>query len=562
MVKKNQKEFLYVPLGGVGEIGMNMYLYGFGDKHDRKWIMVDCGIAFADDTQPGIESIMPDTSFIENELDNLLGIFITHAHEDHQGGLDKIWPLLDAPIYGTPFSTNLISRKLAETNFADDVEIINVTQGDSVEVGPFTVEFIPVSHSIPEANALAISTELGTVVHTGDWKLDDNPVIGQKTDSKRLQQLGDAGVLALVGDSTNTFTSGKSPTEFEIGQGLEDAIKNASGCVAVTSFASNAARVYSIIKAAEAAQKDVVIAGRSLWRIIDIAREEGYFSDLPHLYDQNEFSNMSHDNTVVVVTGTQGESRAALARIAKGEHPAIKLRANDTVIFSSKTIPGNEKSVGYVVNALADADINIINSKSHKVHVTGHPLREEMMQMYEWVKPQVAIPVHGEVAHIREHIKLAESLGIKNTIKALNGTLVRLASSDSSQKTKIIGEVEHGRIYEDGKLLTPAWDGPVKERRKLSFVGVVSLSIIFDQKGKLRAEPDLFMMGLPEFDDEGVAMYDIVADKIDEIVQAMPKGVRKKSKAATEAFRIGVRRQIERIWGKKTIVNVMLSYID
>ncbi|NRA89054.1 MAG: ribonuclease J, partial [Rhizobiales bacterium] len=301
MGAKNQNEFLYVPLGGVGEIGMNMYLYGFGTKNDRKWIMVDCGIAFADDSQPGIESIMPDISFIEEELDNLLGIFITHAHEDHQGGLDKIWPLLDAPIYATPFSANLISRKIAETDFADDVEFIDVNQGDVVDIGPFSVEFIPVSHSIPEANALAITTDLGTVLHTGDWKLDDNPVIGTKTDVARLKQLGKEGVLALVGDSTNVFKSGKSPTEFEVGEGLEDAIKNASGCIAVTSFASNAARVYSIIKAADAANKQVVIAGRSLWRIIDIAREEGYFSDLPTLFDQNDFKELKHDNVVVIV---------------------------------------------------------------------------------------------------------------------------------------------------------------------------------------------------------------------------------------------------------------------
>lgn len=558
MVSKNQQEFLYVPLGGVGEIGMNMYLYGYGDKHNRKWIMVDAGIAFADDSQPGIESIIADTAFIENEIDNLLGIFITHAHEDHQGALDKIWPILDVPIYGTPFSTNLIARKLAETDFADDVEIINVQQGESIEVGPFTVEFIPVTHSIPEANALAISTELGTVVHTGDWKLDSNPVIGQTTDIKRLKQLGDNGVLALIGDSTNVFRSGQSPTEHEVGKNLADAIKNASGCIAITSFASNAARVYSIIKAAEAADKNVVIAGRSLWRIIDIAREEGYFKDLPHLYDQNDFSTLPHNNTVVVVTGTQGESRAALARIAKGEHPAVKLRANDTVIFSSTTIPGNEKSVGYVVNALADADINIINSKTHKVHVTGHPLREEMIQMYQWLKPETSIPVHGEVMHVREHIQLAKSLGIKNTIKALNGTMVRLAPG----KTKIIGEVEHGRIYEDGNLLTPAWDGPVKERRKLSFVGIVAISIVFDRKGKLRAEPEIFSMGLPEYDDDGLSMFDIIADKVDEVIQAMPNGVRKKENPAREAFRIGVRRQVERIWGKKTIVQIMLSYVD
>ncbi|MCJ8322535.1 MAG: ribonuclease J [Rhizobiales bacterium] len=552
------KEFLYVPLGGVGEIGMNMYLYGFGSGKNRKWIMVDCGIAFADDTQPGIESIMPDTAFIENELDNLLGIFITHAHEDHQGGLDKIWPLLDAPVYGTPFSTNLIARKLAETDFGNDVELINVEQGETVKLGPFSIEFIPVTHSIPEANALAITTELGTIIHTGDWKLDNNPVIGKQTDVARLQELGESGVLALVGDSTNVFRTGKSPTEFEVGQGIEQAIKDATGCIAITSFASNAARVYSIIKAAQAANKKIVIAGRSLWRIIDIAREEGYFDDLPKLYDQNDFSGLKHNNIVVIVTGTQGESRAALARIAKGEHPAIKLRANDTVIFSSTVIPGNEKAVGQIINALASADINIITSKTHKVHVTGHPLRDELIQMYGWVKPQVAIPVHGEAAHVREHMKLATSLGVKTVIKAHNGTMVRLAPG----KAKTIGEVEHGRIYEDGKLLTPAWDGPVKERRKLSFVGIVTISVVFDRSGKLRAEPEIFAMGLPEYDDDGASMFDLIADKLDEILDAMPKGIRKQEKAASESLRIGVRRQIERVWGKKTNVQIMLSYVN
>ncbi len=554
---KNQQEFLYIPLGGVGEIGMNMYLYGFGDKHDRKWIMVDCGIAFPDDSQPGIESIMADTAFIENEIDNLLGIVITHAHEDHQGGLNKLWPLLDVPIYATPFSANLINRKFAETDFADEVEFINVNQGESVDIGPFNVEFVPVTHSIPEANALAITTPLGTVVHTGDWKLDNAPVIGKKTDITRLKQLGDQGVLALVGDSTNVFRSGQSPTEVEVGQGLEEAIKGASGCIAITSFASNAARVYSVIMAAERADKQVVIAGRSLWRIIDIAREEGYFKDLPTLYDQNDFKNLSHDNLVVLVTGTQGESRAALARIAKGEHPAIKLKSNDTVIFSSKTIPGNEKSVSFILNELANADINVITSDQQTIHVTGHPLREEMIQMYGWLKPQIAIPVHGEAIHVREHMNLAKSLGVKNVIKALNGTIVQLAP-----KVKTQGEVEHGRIYEDGNLLTPAWGGPVKERRKLSFVGVVTVSVVFDQKGKLRAEPEVFSMGLPEFDDDGQSIFDLIVDKVDEIIDAMPKNTRKKQNAANEAFRIGVRRQVERAWGKKTIVKIMLSYID
>ncbi len=558
MNKHSKDEFLYVPLGGVGEIGMNMYLYGFGTKKNRKWIMVDAGIAFPDDSQPGIESIMPDTSFIENELDNLLGIFITHAHEDHQGALNKIWPLLEAPIYATPFAANLIARKFAETDFADDVEIINVNQGETIDLAPFSIEFISVSHSIPEACSLAISTNLGTIIHTGDWKIDDAPVIGQKTDIGRFKQLGEQGVLAVVGDSTNVFRTGQSPTEQQVGQELEAVIKNASGCIAVTSFASNAARVYSIIKAAEKAQKNIVIAGRSLWRILDIAREEGYFKDLPHLYDQNDFKTLAHDNTLVIVTGTQGESRAALARIAKGEHPAVKLRANDTVIFSSTTIPGNEKPVNNVVNALADKDINIINSKTHNIHVTGHPLRDEMIEMYKWLKPQTAIPVHGEVAHIREHIKLAKSLGIKTTIKALNGTMVRLAPNTP----KTIGEVEHGRIYEDGNLLTPAWDGPVKQRRKLSFNGIVTISIVFDSHGNLCNEPEIIALGLPEYDDEGVELFDIIADKTDEMLNAMPKKTRKNPKKAKESFRVAIRRQVERVWGKKTTVQIMLSYIE
>ncbi|MBV9529850.1 MAG: ribonuclease J, partial [Bradyrhizobium sp.] len=420
-------ELTFAPLGGVGEIGMNLSIYGLGNRDRRAWLAVDLGVSFGDEEHlPGIDLIMPDVRFLEKERQNLRGLVLTHAHEDHFGAIIDLWPRLKCPIYATRFSAALFEAKCETERNPPKIPINVVPSGGRIDVGPFNVEFIPVAHSIPESHALAIHTEVGTVLHTGDWKIDPTPFIGPPTDGRRLRELGDAGVLALVGDSTNAVREGRSPSETEVAKTIAELVQGARGRVAVTTFASNVARIKAVAHAAKAAEREVVVVGRAMARVVQVARETGYLEGVQNFRSPDLYGHFPRDKVVALCTGSQGEPRAALARIANDDHPEVTLNKGDRVIFSSRTIPGNEKAVGAIINGLVAQGVEVITDSTHLVHVSGHPRREELRDILAWTRPQLLIPVHGEALHLSEHARLAHSAGVPNVVTCRDGDLVKL----------------------------------------------------------------------------------------------------------------------------------------
>ncbi len=550
---------VFVPLGGVGEIGMNLYLYGYGRDGAYTWLIVDMGVTFGGEFEPGIDVILPDIRFLEEERHNIAGLLLTHAHEDHYGAIPDLWPLLGrVPIYATPFTAEMLRSKFGEMNVnVEDLPLDVVPMGGRRSIGPFDVELIAMSHSIPEPNAVAITTPLGTVLHTGDWKLDEQPLTSAPTDEARLREIGRDGVAALICDSTNAIRDGISPSEAEVAVNLTQLIAKAPNCVAVTTFASNVARLGSVAKAAQAAGRELVIAGRAMYRVIEAAQATGYLDPDLYFHQETAFAQLPPNKVVALCTGSQGESRAALARIASGEHPSISLKAGDWVIFSSRTIPGNEKAVARVQNALSDNAVEILTDQDALVHVSGHPRRGELKQLYDWVKPDVAVPMHGEGRHLEAHAELAEDLGIKQVIRARNGTMVRLLP----QPAEIIDDVPVGRLYRDGSILTSADEGQVRERRKLSFAGIVSVSLILTTKGQLVADPEIAMNGLPEEDNQGIPLWEIARDAAIGTVESIPRPRRKDPALVTEAVRRGVRAAINQAWGKKPVCTVLTTVL-
>jgi ribonuclease J len=444
-----EDELVFVALGGVGEIGMNLGLYGFGQGRAKQWLAVDMGVAFGHDDLPGVDAVLPDIKFLLERKAQLAGIVITHAHEDHYGAILNFWPQLQAPLYMTPFAAGLLeSKRLSEPN-APKIAVNVVKQGDRFQLGPFDIEYIPVSHSIPEPNALAIRTPLGTVLHTGDWKLDPTPGLGLPTDENRLAAIGAEGVLALVSDSTNAIRDGISPSEGEVALVLERLIAEAPQRVAVTTFASNVGRLRSVAAAAQRAGREVVVVGRSIRRAVDVADELGYLQGLPPFLDQDAYGYLPRNKVVALMTGSQGEPRAALARIAGGDHREVALSPGDRVVFSSRTIPGNERAVNNIINSLVDFGAEVITDRDALVHTSGHPRRDELRQMYDWIKPQIVVPVHGEALHLHEQAKVARAAGVPQVIEIRNGHMLRLAPG----KAERIDTVPHGRLYRDGRLL-------------------------------------------------------------------------------------------------------------
>jgi ribonuclease J len=470
----SQDELVFVPLGGLGEIGMNAALYGFGPEDDRQWILVDCGMGFAsEEHMPGVDLMFPDLRFLEGERRNLLGILITHAHEDHIGALAELWPRLRVPVYATRFAIGLLeTRRLSEPN-APKIELKEVAAGQRLSLGPFEVEYVPVAHSIPESNALAIRTPLGLVLHTGDWKLDDTPYLGETTAEAVFSRLGDEGVLALVCDSTNVTREGRSPSESEVAERMAEIIAAAPHRVGVTTFASNIARIRGVADAARACGREVVVVGRALDRAISVGAECGYFEGLPEFRRPDVYGYLPRDKVVALLSGSQGEPRAALARIAADQHPEIALSPGDQVIFSSRVIPGNEREVGQIVNDLVRQGVEVITDRTDLVHVSGHPRRDELTAMYCWARPRIAVPAHGEELHLAEHAAFAKAQGVPAVVKARNGAVVRLAPGSP----EIIDNVPTGRLYKDGDILLDAGDRAIPERRRLSFAGVVSKAI-------------------------------------------------------------------------------------
>lgn len=556
---RNRDALVFVPLGGVGEIGMNLYLYGYGRRDSYQWLVIDMGVTFGSEYEPGIDVIMPDIRFLEEERHNIAGLLLTHAHEDHFGAIPDLWPLLGRPpIYATPFTAEMLKSKLAEMwADDDDLPLEVVPLGANRDIGPFDVELIAMSHSIPEPSAVAITTPLGRVLHTGDWKLDENPLTSPPTDEDRLRAIGRDGLDALVCDSTNAIREGVSPSEAEVGANLEKLIAEAPQCVAVTTFASNVARLGSVARAARAAGRELVVAGRAMYRVIEAAQATGYLDPELDFHQETAFESLPRNKVVALCTGSQGEARAALARIASGEHPNLSLKPGDWVIFSSRTIPGNEKAVGRVQNALADNKVEILTDQDALVHVSGHPRRGELKQLYDWLKPDVAVPMHGEGRHLEAHAEFAEALGVKQVIRARNGTMVRLLP----QPAAIIADVPVGRLYRDGMILTAADHGEVRDRRKLSFAGIVTVSLVLTTKGELVCDPEVSLLGIPEEDNRGIPLWEIAREAAIGTVTSIPRPRRKDPALVAEAVRRGVRAAIGQSWGKKPVCTVLTTVL-
>ncbi len=551
MAVSRDDELVFLPLGGSGEIGMNFNAYGYGPPDDRSWIVVDCGVMFGRETStPGVDLIMPDVRFLAERRENVHAIVLTHAHEDHIGAVALLWPQLRCPLYATPFTARLIEDKLKEAGLDETVRVKIVPLGGHLSLGPFEIDFVSITHSIPEPNALSIRTPLGTVVHTGDWKLDPEPLIGDLTDVTTLKKLGEQGVLALVCDSTNALVPGESGSEATVRESLSRLIATLKGRVAVTAFASNVARLESVAKAARENSRELVLVGRSMHRIVNAARDTGYLEGFPRVLSEEDAEHLPPNRVLYLCTGSQGEVRSALARIAAGEHRTVNLGPGDAVVFSSRIIPGNELLIFEMQNQLAARGVEVLTEKDHFVHVSGHPCREELAQMYRWVRPQIAVPVHGERRHQEEHARLAKALQVPQAIVPENGQLFRLAPG----RAQLIDETPSGRLHLDGTVLVAEGDGYAKSRRAMGFAGLIAVTLVFDQKGRIAAEPAILFEGIPE------AVHDRVREALDGVIRRHnPK--RDDEEALKESVRRTVRRAAAEAWGKKPVTRVECVWV-
>jgi ribonuclease J len=545
-------ELVFAPLGGVGEIGMNLALYGLGEERRRQWVVVDIGVAFAGADLPGIDLILPDIRYLVEERRSLLGIVLTHAHEDHFGALLHLWPQLKVPVYATPFTAALLDAKRQGEPGAPDIPVTVVPLGDRISLGAFDIEFVSMAHSIPEANGLIIRTRHGAVLHTGDWKIDPAPLIGPPTDETKLRSLGDAGCLALIGDSTNATREGRSPSETDVAKSLASLIRSAPARVGVTTFASNVARLRAVAEAAAACDREVVLVGRAMERIAQVARETGYLKGIREFRSHDVYGYLPPDKVVALCTGSQGEPRAALSRIAENDHPEISFSRGDRVIFSSRAIPGNEKAVMRVINGLITQGVEVITDRDHLVHVSGHPRRAELEDMFGWVRPQILLPVHGEALHMAEHAELARRAGIRKVLTCRDGDLVRLAPGTPG----VIDEVPSGRLYKDGSLLVSAGERTVQDRRRLGFAGIVSVALAVTERGEIVGDPEIELTGIPEADGGGNLMGRIVYDAVVEAIDSMPRARRRDPDAIAEAARRAVRAAVGGAWNKKPTCHV------
>lgn len=538
-----ENELLFCALGGSGEIGMNVNLYGTRGK----WLMVDCGVTFADGAYPGIDLILPDLQFIEERRDDLVGLVLTHGHEDHIGALPYLAEDLGVPLYATPFTAGLIREKLSEEGIADRVKIKVIQPDKGFEAGPFKVRFVPLSHSIPEANALLIETPEGRVFHSGDWKLDPHPVVGKPATPEELTAIGDKGVDVLVCDSTNIFNEGASGSESDVRRGLAETIAGQKGRVVVTTFASNVARLVTLGKVAEETGRRLCVAGRSLDRITRVAKATGYLADFPETIDMDAAMRLPRNRVLVVATGGQGEPRAALARIAEGTHP-IKLEGGDTVIFSSKQIPGNEVAIGKIMNTLASKGVEMVTDRQAHVHVSGHPGRPELKSMYGWLRPKLLVPVHGENRHLAEHARFGRDSGVPKAVEQQNGDIVRLLPGDPRK----LGHATVGRLVLDGDVILPSDGSTINERRRIAVNGQISVAVAV-RDGRLIGRPQVRLQGVPVEEDRAPFVEDAIEAAADAVT-----GRRRPADKLREDVRLAVRRIATRWTGKKPVVDVLL----
>ena len=542
----------FVPLGGTGEIGMNLNVYGYAGD----WLIIDCGVTFGDDTQPGIEVVMPDPGFIVERRDRLLGIVATHAHEDHIGAIPYLWTQLRCPVWATAFTASLLRAKLAEAGLVGQVKINVVPLSGQFTIGPFNLELITLTHSIPEPNAIALRTPVGTVLHTGDWKFDPDPLVGATADETALRRIGDEGVLALIGDSTNALRPGVSGSEADLRRSLIELIGRYDARVAVACFASNVARLETIARAAAVHGREVALVGRSLWRIDKAARENGFFANLPRFLTEDEAGYIPRGRIVLICTGSQGEPRSALARIARDDHPHIVLETGDVVIFSSRIIPGNEKAINRLQNGLVRLGVEIVTEEDHFVHVSGHPARDELVRMYQMVRPRVAIPVHGEARHLIAHAQLAGECQVQQPLVIQNGDVVRLAAAGAS----VVDEVAIGRLASDGRGLLPLNGTALKDRRRVTFNGTAVATLVLDRYGGLAAPVTMSVIGVVErgaADAAAPALRSAVERAVDEL----PTGSRRDDEVVRDAVQRALRRTLNERFGKRPLVEIHLVRI-
>jgi len=551
----NEEDTLhFIPLGGSEQFGVNLNVYA----HQGELLAVDCGIGFADERLPGVDIVLPDPEFLEENADDLKGMIITHAHEDHVGGVAYLWERLQCPLYASPFTAAILRKKLEEMNLRG-AKIHVVEPLDEVQIGSFAVQFLPVAHSIPDSCALFIKTASGNVVHSGDWNLDPHPVLGSVTDPKLFQSIGEQGVMAYIGDSTNAMSPGYSGSETDVEQGLEQLFRECNGRIVVTAFASNVGRVRSITKAAQACGRDVGLIGRSLHRMVGTARELGYMDDMPEYLGEEDIGFVPEDKAVLIVTGSQGEARAALARIARGDHKAISLSRGDTVVFSARAIPGNEKDINHVCNNLSAAGIHVVTPSNcnHKIHVSGHPCQEEIAQMLQWVKPQAVIPVHGERTQLDAQASFVKGLQIGSVVVPNNGSVIRLGQGDAPE---IIEHVESGVLAVDQKRIVKATHRSFSARRKLQYSGAIHVSLVVDAKGKMLSDPKLDTVGLIDDNEPGEEkIEDSIYDEVLDIYDDMSWEDRMDDHFMAEEIRIGLRRLCNYVLGfkPKTTVHVV-----
>lgn len=553
-IKNHKNDLLFLPLGGANEIGINVNLY----HYKGKWIMIDCGSGFADDYVPGVDMIVADISFIEKHKKDLLGLVLTHAHEDHLGAIQYLWNSLECPIYATTFTANFLKIRLSEYDFAKNIKIHTVSPGSKITLAPFQLEMVPLTHSAPEMQAIMIRTDAGNILHTGDWKFDHDPVLGEKADEKLLRSYGEEGVLALVCDSTNVFNEGVSGSEGKVRESLVDIISGCPKMVVVTTFASNLARLDTLIHAGQMAGRKVVLTGRSLHRILQAAQESGYLNDILPLIDERDVARFKREELLIIATGCQGEPLAATSKMTNNNHHSIKLAPKDTIIFSSKIIPGNEKKIYRLFNTFVKVGVEVITERDHFVHVSGHPSIDELKKMYSLVKPKICVPVHGEPVHIHEHAKLARTNGIKQAVEVENGSLVLL----DPHNPRILTKVETGYLAVDGNYLLPTESSVFRTRRRMRESGIVIVSLVINKKGVLSARPILSMPGLLD-DNDDVQLINIIKDGIAEAVEI--QAISTKNKASKEqiesAVRSFVRKTLRHEVNKKPIIIVNIERI-
>jgi ribonuclease J len=539
-------ELVFLPLGGVGEIGMNLGLFGYQES----WLMVDLGISFGDDTTPGVEIFMADPRFIVERRDRLVGLVVTHAHEDHIGAIPYLWPRLRCPIYATPFTASVLRLKLGEAGLLNEAKIIEVPLSGRFDLGPFDLELITLTHSIPEPNALVVRTAAATVLHTGDWKFDPDPLIGRTSDMAALQRLGAEGVDVLIGDSTNALRPGEAGSEADVRASLIDLVGRYDNRVALGCFASNVARLASAAVAAEAHGRSVALVGRSLWRMEQAARENGYLDGIRPFLHEDQVPDLARNQILMICTGSQGEPRSALTRIAAQDHPHVALDPGDTVIFSSRMIPGNERAIGRLQNQLARRGVEVVTEAEHFVHVSGHPARDELSRMYQTVRPKAALPVHGESRHLIAHAKLAEDCQVPLRIVAQNGDMIRLGPGVPA----VIDRVDTGRLGLDGKNLVPLENGSFRARLRMTYSGAAVATVVLDRRGKLLAPPQVTLHGL--LGDDSDAVVRAVAETVERVVKELPTERRADDDAVREAVRQAIRRALSASHGKKPVTDV------